>query len=201
MIQWLINNKEWVFSGIGVFVLGFFVYKRSQIKKISINQNTSDKKNNIKVGKVKGKVNISINSNNIENNYNQLDEVEVVKSLIIFLEDKRVLYSPYAKGCPGGVLDSIHEIREKIKDFKKSVDYSSWLFKSLTNMQKAIWDFDYYACKSCENPECCGVCEIYQNGCIDGLIVFRKQMDIEISLICKKLNIRVPGSLNKKNNR
>ena len=28
MIGWIVENKEWVFSGIGVFVLGLFLSKK-----------------------------------------------------------------------------------------------------------------------------------------------------------------------------
>ena len=29
LIQWLIDNKNWIFSGIGVFVISFFFLKKS----------------------------------------------------------------------------------------------------------------------------------------------------------------------------
>ena len=29
IIDWIIRNKEWVFSGIGVFVLGLFLSKKN----------------------------------------------------------------------------------------------------------------------------------------------------------------------------
>ena len=29
IIDWIIQNKEWVFSGIGVFVLGLFLSKKN----------------------------------------------------------------------------------------------------------------------------------------------------------------------------
>lgn len=29
IIEWIIQNKEWVFSGIGVFVLGLFLSKKN----------------------------------------------------------------------------------------------------------------------------------------------------------------------------
>jgi len=29
MISWLIENKEWIFSGIGIFIIGFIIQKTS----------------------------------------------------------------------------------------------------------------------------------------------------------------------------
>lgn len=35
LLNWLFENKEWIFSGIGVFVLGLFFYKKVSSQKQS----------------------------------------------------------------------------------------------------------------------------------------------------------------------
>lgn len=57
-MQWIFNNKEWVFSGIGVFVLtvivGFFFKKKSSItqtQKSGKNSTNYQAGGDIKIGK------------------------------------------------------------------------------------------------------------------------------------------------------
>ena len=60
MYDWILNNKEWVFSGIGVAVLGFFInkaIKRNLIKSGSGSTNT------IVSGDVSGSVKINVGEN------------------------------------------------------------------------------------------------------------------------------------------
>jgi hypothetical protein len=52
-MEWLINNNEWVFSGIGVFALGIiytFFKKSKKQKSINMKQNSGDNSSNIQVG-------------------------------------------------------------------------------------------------------------------------------------------------------
>jgi hypothetical protein len=35
ILNWIIKNSTWIFSGIGVFVLGLFIYNRAKKKRIS----------------------------------------------------------------------------------------------------------------------------------------------------------------------
>lgn len=50
-ISWVMDNKEWVFSGIGIFVLGLiFVKSKYSIKQ---NQKGGDNSTNIQIGKMK----------------------------------------------------------------------------------------------------------------------------------------------------
>lgn len=46
-IEWIMNNKEWIFSGIGVFVLGFFIVKNRGGQ----TQKSGDNSVNIQAGK------------------------------------------------------------------------------------------------------------------------------------------------------
>lgn len=41
IVDWILNNVEWVFSGIGVFILGFFIYRRNGKKNKQIVKNFS----------------------------------------------------------------------------------------------------------------------------------------------------------------
>jgi hypothetical protein len=44
MLDWIITNKEWIFSGVGVFVLTFiFALIRKKNKSNTINQKAGDK--------------------------------------------------------------------------------------------------------------------------------------------------------------
>lgn len=33
MINWIVSNIPWIFSGIGVFIIGLFIYKNGKQKK------------------------------------------------------------------------------------------------------------------------------------------------------------------------
>ena len=33
IIDYIVREKDWIFSGIGVFILGFFIYKKSKTSK------------------------------------------------------------------------------------------------------------------------------------------------------------------------
>lgn len=50
-LTWILNNTEWVFSGIGVFVLGFFFVKSKY--SIKQTQKGGDNSTNIQIGKMK----------------------------------------------------------------------------------------------------------------------------------------------------
>jgi len=51
-MDWIIDNKEWIFSGIGVFVLGLIitVVRKKNSKKISQKQKSGNNSTNIQVG-------------------------------------------------------------------------------------------------------------------------------------------------------
>ncbi len=203
MIEWLIKNKEWIFSGTGATIIGAIItilVGRKKNKKKKIHQNIN-RSNAIQVGAIEGNTgNIEITVNPYENNIiAKVSEKDIAKLLIIFLEDKRVLYSPYAVGCPGGVLESIVEIREHLKDQKNKLEDTNWLYGILTNMQQAIYEFSYYACKTCENPASCNNCEIYNKGCIAGLNKFRCTMIMEIVEICNYFKMEIPKILSLNN--
>lgn len=48
MLDYLINNKEWIFGGIGVAVISWLFFRGS--KKSSMSQNGGDNSTNIQVG-------------------------------------------------------------------------------------------------------------------------------------------------------
>ncbi|WP_288342882.1 hypothetical protein [uncultured Roseivirga sp.] len=52
-MDWIIENKEWIFSGIGVFVLGIvyaFFKKRKKSKSLKMKQKSGDNSTNIQIG-------------------------------------------------------------------------------------------------------------------------------------------------------
>lgn len=52
-MEWIIANKEWIFSGIGVFIIGLVIslLRKNQKKKtVKMNQKSGSNSNNIQVG-------------------------------------------------------------------------------------------------------------------------------------------------------
>jgi hypothetical protein len=52
-MNWLIENKEWVFSGIGVFIIGgiIAIFKKSKKKKtLQMKQRSGSNSKNIQIG-------------------------------------------------------------------------------------------------------------------------------------------------------
>ena len=47
--EWIINNKEWIFSGIGVFIIGIFFTMKNTEKK-----NTQKGRDSVQIQNVKG---------------------------------------------------------------------------------------------------------------------------------------------------
>jgi len=63
-MEWIFENKEWLFSGIGIFVLSVFGWLIRTINgQSSQNQKSGNNSNNIQVGKT-----LNINRTNQENN-------------------------------------------------------------------------------------------------------------------------------------
>ena len=54
LIVWIIDNHQWFFSGLGVFLIGFFVVQRKTSNKVST-------KGHISPGNVKGDFKVTIN--------------------------------------------------------------------------------------------------------------------------------------------
>jgi len=50
MIEYLINNKEWIFSGAGIAVISWIFLRNSASKKSSMTQKSGDNSTNIQVG-------------------------------------------------------------------------------------------------------------------------------------------------------
>jgi hypothetical protein len=49
-MNWIIQNKEWLFSGIGVLIITLFIKKSSKPKKIKQKQKSGANSTNIQVG-------------------------------------------------------------------------------------------------------------------------------------------------------
>lgn len=54
-MNWIIENKEWIFSGIGVFILGFiftiFKKKNKKNRSIKMKQKSGSNSTNIQIGR------------------------------------------------------------------------------------------------------------------------------------------------------
>jgi plastocyanin domain-containing protein len=52
-MEWIIENKEWIFSGIGVFFVGLIITiftKKKKNKSQKMNQKSGSKSTNIQIG-------------------------------------------------------------------------------------------------------------------------------------------------------
>jgi len=52
-MDWIVENKEWIFSGIGVFVLGFVISifaRKGKQKSIKMKQKSGSNSTNIQIG-------------------------------------------------------------------------------------------------------------------------------------------------------
>ena len=52
-MEWIIANKEWIFSGIGVFIIGIvisLVRKKQKKKSIKMKQKSGSNSKNIQIG-------------------------------------------------------------------------------------------------------------------------------------------------------
>lgn len=86
IFRWIIKNKEWLFSGIGItiFSLLFAVYEQNKNRVIDVSD-TYDNKNSIEIN---GDVNGDIYQDSIINNYNEEfnDKQEIIMSETKYLE-------------------------------------------------------------------------------------------------------------------
>jgi hypothetical protein len=122
-------------------------------------------------------------------------ELRVAEELLTFLEDRRVLYSFVSEKCPGGVIVSVQEIRERVQEVLEKVSRESPLFIIVQQIHTAVFDFLQYACNDCKRLSTCDDCLIYKTGCVQGLKEFRKQMGLYIENLCIKYNLTVGGPL------
>ena len=63
-MDWIIENKEWIFSGIGVFVFGIigtFIFRRMKASKITQTQSSGTNSNNYQSA---GDINVNIGDDN-----------------------------------------------------------------------------------------------------------------------------------------
>jgi hypothetical protein len=193
MFDWIVNNKTWLFSGIGVFIISYFIGWLLKSKKKSKNsiQTIISGSDNIQID---GDVSISVSNNNISDNFKE-DEISLAKRVITYFENRRVLFSRYSEKCPGGVIDSIVGIRKTIHDYLEKLERNSFLFLRLSNIQEETINFLNFACKDCKEPQSCKDCTIYDKGCVNYIKEFRKRIGHEITMISKKYEIPVRAPL------
>lgn len=122
-------------------------------------------------------------------------EKEIIEKFITFLEGRRALFSELYEGCPEGVIDSIMTIRNELQKVREELNRNSYCFKILSKMQDRIFEFIQYACKDCPNPHSCKNCQIYEEGCIEGLLEFRKRFGTHIADIAVTYKINIDHNL------
>lgn len=52
-MEWIFDNMDWIFSGIGIFILAYlikFFKKKNDVKKTSIKQRSGSGSTNIQIG-------------------------------------------------------------------------------------------------------------------------------------------------------
>jgi len=123
---------------------------------------------------------------------------DVASRLLTFLEDKGVLYNPYAKKCPSGVMDSIDKIRDRIQRDMEGLSRESFLFAVLNSMRGHIKQFRNYICRTtCKDdaPRLCKDCKVYESGCTDALDGLRAAIGFEIAQFTGKYGLSVKAPL------
>ena len=70
-----------------------------------------------------------------------VDEREVAKKLLVFIEDRRALYMPYNMEVGPYVMDSIIEIRQRLTDDLEKISRSSVLGESIAAMRASFRKF------------------------------------------------------------
>lgn len=68
-------------------------------------------------------------------------EADVVRKLVTFLEDRRVLYVPFIMEVPDQVTTSVLEIRKRLSEDLEKLDRSSPLAEKLRLMRSACMNF------------------------------------------------------------
>lgn len=118
---------------------------------------------------------------------------QVAARLLTFLEDRGVLYNPHAKKCPGGVLESIEQIRDRVQHDMEGLSRKSFLFAVLDNLRRHVNQFRQYACRACddESRRRCRDCTIYERGCTDALDGLRAAIGFEIAQFTGRYGLTV----------
>jgi len=70
-----------------------------------------------------------------------VDEREIAKRLLVFLEDRRALFMPYDMEVGGYVIDSILEIRDRLTSDLEQITRSSVLGESISAMRATCRKF------------------------------------------------------------
>ena len=65
------------------------------------------------------------------------DEREIVRQLMLFIEDRRVLYNPFISEVPDHAIDSVFLIRERLMQTLQEVKEKSPAVKDIKAMQEA----------------------------------------------------------------
>lgn len=60
-MDWIINNKEWIFSGVGIFIITFILKTFIKRKRINIDKQIQKSGDNSINYQSKGDINVNIN--------------------------------------------------------------------------------------------------------------------------------------------
>lgn len=69
------------------------------------------------------------------------DEREVIRSLLIYLEDRRVLFAPEAAEVPSHAIHSVNDLRAELTDALRQLDEDSPAVPTLRSMRAACRKF------------------------------------------------------------
>jgi hypothetical protein len=116
-------------------------------------------------------------------------EREVVRKLVLFLEDRRALYHPYDMEDPHYVVDSILQIRKHLSDVLQTLDESSGIIAHLRAMRAACRKFlDFFDQKKLRR-------RFYYPDSLTALGELRGVFGLQIAQLCAKYGIDVDGEL------
>jgi hypothetical protein len=137
-------------------------------------------------------------------------EKDIAASILTYLEGRRVLFSPLARGCPNGVIDSVQEIRDRVEEDMQKIQRDTALYHAMDEIRFGILVFLNATCQNCPTPQhkldrnelpdrtrefSCNDCKVYASGCADHLDWFRYMMRRPIEKICRTFGLDVRGPL------
>jgi hypothetical protein len=116
-------------------------------------------------------------------------ERDVVRKLVLFLEDRRALYHPYDMENPHYIVDSILEIRKHLTDVLQTLDEGSELIAHLRALRAACRKFlDFFDEKKLGR-------RFYYPDSLTALGELRGVFGLHIAQLCVKYGIDVDGVL------
>jgi hypothetical protein len=127
-------------------------------------------------------------------------DADRAREYVRFLEDREVLFLPWSRGCPGGVLDALEPIRARTTfELQSSGTEGGVLLEVLVAIRENIRELRYYACRTVHSspPQdlSCRDCKIRELGCVEGLETFRERVGQQLLRLSSAYGLQVTGPI------